>query len=452
MSEKRVVVVISDLHLGGGPSDPGDDHVYDQNQLRDFVQEHLLRSPEGSRGEIELFVNGDFLEFAQVRQSAYKLGSAEAWCSEAESLEKLDAILSGHADIFAAMGRFQEPGNVVTIAAGNHDVDLFWPEVQRRIRAAAGDVGFELGAEWCSRFGGRLRIGHGHQRDLANRFRDWTSPFVQGPDGQARLEMCPGTLFMVKFVNWLEGDYPFADNIKPIGALRRILWREDKLGAIAVAWMLSRFSARHPQVTLESGASSDRSRDFPRLLLDAARSDDEVGDHLRAWYRRYVDPNAADAAAERGLLDRNTLHKLLMRVMSEEEPSAWQRVLGNVSVKGGTLGEKKGTLQLAESQKVDDKELFREVAKAELAGSEAQVVVLGHTHLPDTLDVEGGKQYFNPGSWTRYADLTTQQGLTLTDLRDESRYPYSLKYVWAESRDTGVRATLETYREHPGRG
>lgn len=448
MSDKQVVVVISDLHVGGGPQDPGDDHVYDQGQLREFVREHLTRSHDGARGEIELFINGDFLEFAQVQQSAYKLGSADAWCSETESLEKLETILSGHADIFDAMRGFQEKGNHVTIAAGNHDVDLFWPAVQRRIRAAAGDVRFVLGTEWCARFGGRLRISHGHQRDLANRFQDWARPFVKGPDGQDRLEMCPGTLFMVKFVNWLERDYPFADNIKPIGALRRILWREDKLGAVAVAWMLTRFCATHPAVTLGSESPDDPLRDFPSLLLDAARSDSEVGDRLRAWYRRYVDPEATDSAAERQMLNGNTLHRMLMRVMCEEEPAAWQRTLDRASVKQGTLGENEGTLQLAESQKVDDKQLFREVATAELASGHTRFVILGHTHLPDELELDGGRKYFNPGSWTRYADLVTQQGLTLADLRDESRYPYSLKYVRVESRETGLHAVLETYREH----
>jgi len=34
--------------------------------------------------------------------------------------------------------------------------------------------------------------------------------------------MCPGTLFMVKFVNWLEQEYPFADHLKPVTALSRI--------------------------------------------------------------------------------------------------------------------------------------------------------------------------------------------------------------------------------------
>jgi len=119
MSEKPVVFVISDLHLGGGRSDQGDDHVYDDNQLRDFLQVDLLESPEGQRGEIELFINGDWLDFAQTDQPAYTLGSDTAWCSEPESLEKLEVMLAGHADIFEALKRFQEPANAVTIAAGN---------------------------------------------------------------------------------------------------------------------------------------------------------------------------------------------------------------------------------------------------------------------------------------------------------------------------------------------
>ncbi len=97
MSEKPVIIVISDLHLGSGPSDTYDDHVYDQNQLRDFLQGHLLESPQGQRGEIELFINGDFLDFAQTEQSVYTLRSGSAWCSEPESRKKLEVMLSGHA-------------------------------------------------------------------------------------------------------------------------------------------------------------------------------------------------------------------------------------------------------------------------------------------------------------------------------------------------------------------
>jgi UDP-2,3-diacylglucosamine pyrophosphatase LpxH len=188
--------------LGGGYKDPGDDHVYDNHQLRNFINEQA-QSSEGQRGEIELIINGDFLEFAQVEPQVYQLGSAKYWCSEEESLLKLRSILNGHEDIFKALKAFRKLDNKVTMAAGNHDVDLYWPQVQHELRELAGDIAFETGNIWYSRYDGRLLISHGHMLDPANKFERWSNPIIPNAEGTtARLEMCPGTLFMVKFVNW----------------------------------------------------------------------------------------------------------------------------------------------------------------------------------------------------------------------------------------------------------
>ncbi|MBV9958265.1 MAG: hypothetical protein JO360_07585, partial [Acidobacteria bacterium] len=61
MSDKPVTLIVSDLHVGGGASDPGDDHVFDKSQFRDFIRRQS-ETPEGKRGDIELVINGDFLE------------------------------------------------------------------------------------------------------------------------------------------------------------------------------------------------------------------------------------------------------------------------------------------------------------------------------------------------------------------------------------------------------
>ena len=52
MSAKPVVIVISDLHLGGGAADKGDDHVFDQQQLAGFI-DTLRASDDGQAGRIE---------------------------------------------------------------------------------------------------------------------------------------------------------------------------------------------------------------------------------------------------------------------------------------------------------------------------------------------------------------------------------------------------------------
>lgn len=449
MSAKPVVIVISDLHLGGGSADPGDDHVFDQQQLAGFI-DTLRTSGDGQQGRIELYINGDFLEFAQVGQHLYTLRSADAWCSEGESRAKLKLILDGHPEVFRALKAFSAAGNRVTLAAGNHDVDLFWEGVQADLRAAAGPIDFVLGADWTSRFDGRLRIAHGHQHDLANQFRHWAHPFVSGPDGQKRLEMCPGTLFMVKFVNWLEGNYPFADNIKPVSALWRILARENTLGLASIGWMLSRFAARHPGVTM--GGKADATS-LPQQLVATMRADDAVGGTLRDWYRKYLDGSAGDEQIDAALSDPERLEALMIAVMGSEPPGAWESALARARV-ARTLGEGQGTLQLAESQKMDDKLLFREVAKAELAraANPAEVVVLGHTHCPDDWcwSELPGKRYFNPGSWTRYAEIDRQARLSLAELKDEAAFPYALNYVRVAAGTAGLDAQMQAYARCEG--
>ena len=128
--------------------------------------------------------------------------------------------------------------------------------------------------------------------------------------------MCPGTLFMVKFVNWLEGNYPFADNIKPVSALWRILARENTLGLASIGWMFARFATRHPGVTLGEKADA---RALPRKLVEIMQADDAIGATLRGWYRSYLDGSADDEKIHATLAgDPERLEALMIAVMAGE--------------------------------------------------------------------------------------------------------------------------------------
>ena len=166
-----VTIVVSDFHMGGGAADPGDDSVFQGGALERFLDEQT-NSANGRAGEIELVLNGDTFELAQVRPDLYKLRSARFWCSQDEPL-KLEYMLAGHAGVFAALRRFVDVGNVVTMAAGNHDVELYWPKVQARLREHIGAIRFELGSYWYTRYNGKLAVAHGHMLDPANRFANW---------------------------------------------------------------------------------------------------------------------------------------------------------------------------------------------------------------------------------------------------------------------------------------
>jgi hypothetical protein len=87
-----------------------------------------------------------------------------------------------------------------------------------------------------------------------------------------------------------------------------------------------------------------------------------------------------------------------------------------------SAGEGGRTLSILQAGIAKDKEALREAARALLLHG-AEVVVFGHTHQPDEwrphTNEDGG--YFNPGSWTRYVDVSGMHSLTLDDLRMRRR-------------------------------
>lgn len=439
MSDRRQTLIVSDLHLGGGAADPGDDHVYQNRQLERFVRQSLA-SPAGQEGQIELFFNGDFLEFAQVRQEAYRSPSTDYWCSEAESLEKLEAILAGHDNSFAALHDFQAAGNRVTLAAGNHDVDLCWPAVRKRLRARIGPgLRFETGVDWVERYDGRLHIGHGHLEDPANRFKHWSAPILRAPDGE-RLEMCPGTLFMVRFVNGLEGRYPFADNLHPVQNLATVLLREDTGGFASAGWMLLKFIARHAK-TLDTQATAN----VGTRLLARLRDDDACAQRLAAAYR-LLGEERSNESVRRDVSDEEQLAELMQRLFAVLPADEWLALFAlrpaPVLAAGGskTLGTIIGARHFG-------RDALRDLAQRRFdACPAAQVVVMGHTHLPDDQPFDNGR-YLNPGSWTRYLDLEKHPHPSLENLRDEARFPYELNYIVvdADTDDTPLAARLECF-------
>jgi UDP-2,3-diacylglucosamine pyrophosphatase LpxH len=440
MSEPRITLVLSDLHLGGGPTDPGDDHIHHGAPLARLIAEQAA-TPEGRAGAVELFFNGDFLEFAQVNTRAFAHASDQFWCTEDESLGKLETILAGHGNIFAALRDFQAAGNRVTIAAGNHDVDIAWPRVQARLREVAGGATrFEIGQDWITRHGGRLQIGHGHQQDVANRFEHWADPIRPGKGGKPQLEMCPGTLFMVKFVNRLEARYPFADNLLPVTKLLPVLAREDKGGLASVAWLGLKLAATTSLSTLGADGAPDLAAALLQRVRDEPAYRAEIGAALAA---------AGHAAlAQRwqaGPWKQALLAETMEALLDQLDEAGWDRLfapppgvtLSANGEPGAVDGVTLGALRKAAFE--DGKALLRKTARERAAETGAPVVVMGHTHQADEVH-EGALHYFNPGSWTRYLELAKGQNVRMADLRDESRFPYALNYVRVEAAGDGTLA------------
>lgn len=433
MTQKPVTVIVSDLHLGGGVSDLGDDHVYQGGEFISFLNDAL---PESCDGRVELFINGDFLEFAQVRPDAYTPTSPRLWCSEEESLAKLGAIIEGHEGIFSALADFVKRKNALTIAAGNHDVDLCWPRVQQRLKEVIGEVEFAVGADWFYRYDQRLVIGHGNQFDPANRFKRWENPILPVPGGAPRLEMCAGTLLMVKFINSLEEKYPFADNLKPLTALARLLYVERRSDFYAALWTLGRFAGRHTREFLSADGAAVKF-DYGEAFITKLDLNEQFAAAVTELYEEARGLSVSAGEVRDELQTEDAVCEFLAEVILKIEPERWAPVLdigGELTLGAGdaSASGRDVTLSAVRSGLMKDKEALRRAAEQIFDAGFYEVVVCGHTHQPDEWRGPEGRWaggYFNPGSWTRYVDAGKAPRLTMDDLKREEDFPFELNFI-----------------------
>src|SRR5262249_48862067 len=94
------------------------------------------------------------------------------------------------------------------------------------------------------------------------------------------------------------------------------------------------------------------------------------------------------------------------------------------------------TLTIREAARINVRQKCIEVAKNEWRAG-AEVVILGHTHLPQHC-TSGHRRYYNPGSWTRYVESSQLAKLRLKDLEREDTYPFELNYIRVENSGTAA--------------
>ena len=295
---------VSDLHLSEG-QDPltgrlsrNEDFFYD-DAFADFLVYHIgLGQQEGDNARFQrpwkLVINGDIFDFLQVttppaeeeREEAlgtinfspnkqeYGLGT-----SSRETVWKLGRIVAGHPRFFQALGWFlaARPENELLLLKGNHDIEIFWPAVKRRLRQVIGE-GYESwqaeqaagldpdsplprdgilaeGHQWpqaLTDLDQRVHFPawyyyepslfyaeHGNQYDPANAFIDFLNPVLREdpppPEDEKQVKLPSGSFFVRYFFNKVEQIHPFADNIKPL--TRYLRWSFTKEPA-ATARML----------------------------------------------------------------------------------------------------------------------------------------------------------------------------------------------------------------------
>jgi UDP-2,3-diacylglucosamine pyrophosphatase LpxH len=217
---KKTVIVISDIHLGAGAYYKNErnfleDFHYDQ-ELVDFLE--YYSTGQNAAKEIELIINGDFLDLLAVPFVEYF--DDEFWSEEA-ALEKLNIILDAHPEVLEALNNFVKNKNkTITFIIGNHDAELIFPSLQARFTEIFDKEHQERFRFYTENSGvyepiKGVVIQHGHEYEVAHQFEYDTC--VQEDENGRKYFIPPwGSYYVIRVINKFKEIRPHVNAIRPI--------------------------------------------------------------------------------------------------------------------------------------------------------------------------------------------------------------------------------------------
>jgi len=276
---KKIKLVISDLHLGKGRvlADGGTNSLeefYFGEKLIEFL--NYYTSGHYRDYQVELIINGDFLNFLQVDFRGHFLSVL----TEGVCLEVLKSIVDGHKRVFNAMKEFAaRPGCEITYVVGNHDMAMLWPGCREYLNQA---VGTSIRFKNIVYFIDGIHVEHGHMHEAANRM-DPRRFFLKKDLAEPILNLPFGSLFFVELVLKVKHKYPFVDKIRPFSKMVRwSFFNETKLTIAAFAqlfvYLLKSIFVKDPrrqisikrllEIFLESAIFPDLEQSARKILFD----------------------------------------------------------------------------------------------------------------------------------------------------------------------------------------
>lgn len=216
---QKIILVISDIHLGAGITvdgrrNPLEDFHSDQ-ELVDFFE--YYSKGEYANLEIELIINGDFLDLLAVPYVKYF--DDEFW-SEKSSLDKLDIILKAHPEVLEALNSFLKQKNKKLVyIIGNHDAELIFESLQMRFRKEFDEdlqdrITLSKDLSTYSPSTG-IFLQHGHEYELAHQFIPSDS-IVESTKGEKYFVPSWGSYYVTHVINKYKQERYHVNAVRPI--------------------------------------------------------------------------------------------------------------------------------------------------------------------------------------------------------------------------------------------
>jgi UDP-2,3-diacylglucosamine pyrophosphatase LpxH len=208
---RRIKLVASDFHVGTGRRNPDGS----LNLLEDFIFEERFieflehySTGDYTTAEVELILNGDFFNLIQVELD----GDVPSDISENDAVRQMQLVLDNHPLLFDALRGFAEsPGKSLTFNVGNHDAQVWWPEVKRLLRERIGHAVSINNRSY--EFDG-IHIEHGDKYEPVHAV-DPKLPFLSKGLKTPILNIPWATYFFIHFVRKLKRKRSYIDKVKP---------------------------------------------------------------------------------------------------------------------------------------------------------------------------------------------------------------------------------------------
>lgn len=216
----RILLVISDIHLGAGKIVDGkrnylEDFTYDK-ELVEFLEYYSL-SPEYEKQEVELVINGDLFDFLAV--PFVKYFDDEFW-SEKALLEKFDLILNAHPEVIEALTKFvSSKKKTITYIIGNHDAEMVFKSAQNKFMNLFEDKdklqvkilidGKDYGPT------DEIMIKHGHEYEFAHKFNP-DKCIIEDTCGTKYFLPPWGSYYVTRVINKFKEERDHTNSVRPI--------------------------------------------------------------------------------------------------------------------------------------------------------------------------------------------------------------------------------------------
>jgi UDP-2,3-diacylglucosamine pyrophosphatase LpxH len=429
MSAAFDYLIVSDLHLRGGFSNPTQGLYHFDEEFADFLRYYRLNRAPDRRWR--LIIGGDFIEFLYITdlpdpnerllrgvtfpESERRFGPGT---EAAKSRWKLDRILrASHPQLLLALARFVAEDNEVILLRGNHDLEMSWPEVQDHFRrliaehhpedisymdmkdAVAARVKFPL---WFWYEPNWLYVEHGCQYDPFCATEHVLNPLV--PESPKHLQLSIAELSIRYFTNQMKTiNAMAAENIMSvseyigwvIGGNLNILPRVLGLYAGMVRRVLVKSGRPKPEVERAVRAENERRI---AAVNDALRLPPGTAEAVNAMHAMPVMRSMIGTAR---FLALDLIASGVLIVAAVVSILIWYpartgllALVGAAAVLGAIIYG--GALRF---RRIAEAAQLRRTAERIAELCHVPNVVFGHSHAAGIWPLPSGGQYINVGTW-----------------------------------------------------